>query len=83
MPMTLDTDGRFVGRYWWHDAILEELQRARTLGQDGYPVAGIAGNLRGFTRSDTRRYVLQLIEWGELEECDPSWEFDDLWVKLR
>jgi hypothetical protein len=77
-------------RMWWHHAIAKELRRLRDGsftrfpgGLPAYPVAGIAGNIRGFNAIDTARYCRQMITWGELVKAEPLWDFEpDMWVAL-
>ncbi len=80
-------------RFWWHQAIADELRRLRdecanpTTGS-GYPafnVPGLAGNIPGAHLLDTVRHCRQMITWGgELVKAEPLWDFaPDLWVALR
>ncbi|WML66352.1 hypothetical protein [Rhodococcus sp. AH-ZY2] len=79
-------------RFWWHQAIADELRRLRdecanpTTGS-GYPafnVPGLAGNIPGAHLLDTVRHCRQMITWGELVKAEPLWDSEpDLWVALR
>lgn len=79
-------------RFWWHQAIADELKRLRDECQnpetgEGYPafnVAGLAGNIKGANTFDTARHCRQMITWGELVKAAPLWDFHpDGWVSLR
>lgn len=82
---------RAIERFWWHQAIADELRRLRDECVDpktgkGYPafsVTGIAGNIRGANPLDTASSCRQMITWGELVKAEPLWDFEpDLWVAL-
>lgn len=71
--------------YWWHAAIITELERIAECagpqhGRAAHNTAGIAGNLRGFLASDTDKYCDDLIRAGLLRDVEPLW---DTTVPLR
>ncbi|MFF0242924.1 hypothetical protein ACFYRW_22270 [Rhodococcus pyridinivorans] len=79
-------------RFWWHQAIADELRRLRDectnpKAGSGYPafnVPGLAGNIPGAHLFDTVRHCRQMITWGELVKAEPLWDFEpDLWVALH
>lgn len=78
-------------RFWWHQAIVDELTRLRDeckdpetgTGYAAYSVPGIAGNIQGANAFDTAKHCRQMITWGELVKAEPLWDFEpDLWVAL-
>ena len=86
---TMDTLGRMVrmqengvSPWWWHGAIMDEMERLAALDYPVYSCAGIAGNLRGFNAMDTEKYLRQMISAGVVAETEPAWDFEDLWVTL-
>lgn len=77
------TDVTGADRYWWHKAIADELARLRDkCDMPAYNVPGIAGNVR-MSVTDVRKYVDQMIEWGELVSAQPLWDYlPEQWVAL-
>jgi hypothetical protein len=72
---------RTCDRYWWHKAIADNLAEIVASGMAGYNAKGIASNIR-MSAGDVEKYVRQMIEWGELVEIDPLWDYPALWVGL-
>jgi len=61
-----DAMARNLPVYWWHSAILADLDRIAAIDDNpfghGYTVAGVVDNAR--LGSDGTRYVDQLESWG-------------------
>ena len=66
----------------WHRSIMLEMSRLADAGAPVFSADGIAGNLRGFTGNDTRRYLRQMIAAGVVSEAPAAWDYADLWVTL-
>ena len=66
----------------WHRSILLEMSRLADLGAPVFSADGIAGNLRGFTGNDTRKYLRAMIAAGVVAEAPAAWDYTDLWVTL-
>ncbi|MFZ2526421.1 MAG: hypothetical protein WAX14_02025 [Rhodococcus sp. (in: high G+C Gram-positive bacteria)] len=82
-------------RFWWHQAIADELRRLRHdcvdpktgEGYPAFPVTGIADNIRDgipcANPLDIAVSCRQMIAWGELVKAEPLWDVEpDLWVAL-
>ena len=70
--------------YWYHLAIVAEVDRLASIGELPYTVAGIAGNVRQHS-GDCARYVRELVNWGVLaydEKGRPDWDYSGDWVTL-
>ena len=71
-----------VEPYWWHRAILAELENLAAHGVPTMNAHGIAGNLRGFYVGDTEKYLRQMIAAGVVSASPAAWDFESLWVTL-
>ncbi len=68
--------------YWYHLAIVAEVDRLGSIGELPYTVAAIAGNVRQHS-GDCARYTRELVEWGILRYTDDRrWDYDGDWVTV-
>ena len=68
--------------YWWHAAILDEMEMLAEHDVPTMNAHGIASNLRGFYVGDTEKYLRQMIAAGVVSEAPAAWDFESLWVTL-
>lgn len=69
--------------YWYHTAIVRELQRLhRDCRIDAYSADGIASNCR-FAKADAYRYLSELESAGIVKRAEARWDYTpDAWYSL-
>ncbi len=70
-------------RYWWHERIHHELESLADAGLVGHNILGLSQNVHESV-NDCLRHCREMIEWGELKEIEPLWDYQSpLWVAIN